>query len=113
DIGGFKNLPDRCSRRREEAELDLLQKSASSRRRLRLLNPPFLVTFCDIFPTADSRSARKERGQPCPRVSENGADQHADKAVRAPSCIHLGRRLQAVELHLARCLRNDNYFPIL
>src|SRR5256885_14499313 len=37
--GGF-NLPRRRSRRREEAELDLLQKSASSRRRLRFGNPP-------------------------------------------------------------------------
>src|SRR5438105_4031176 len=37
--GGF-NLPRRRSRRREEAELDLLQKSASSRRRLRFVNAP-------------------------------------------------------------------------
>src|SRR2546423_10609344 len=35
----------RRSRRREEAELDLLQKSASSRRRLRLVNPLFPSRF--------------------------------------------------------------------
>src|SRR5207237_6246025 len=37
--GEMKNRPRRRSRRREKAELDLLQDSASSRRRLRFFNP--------------------------------------------------------------------------
>ena len=39
EINGVKNLPRRRSRRREEAEFHLPEKSASSRRRL-CLNPP-------------------------------------------------------------------------
>src|SRR5207253_9178422 len=59
-MGGFKNLPDRRSRRREEAELDLLQKSASSRRRLRFLNPPCLWPELHFgVPAAKKRLCKK------------------------------------------------------
>src|SRR5437867_6161008 len=41
--------------------------------------------------TADSTISRKERGQPCPRVSTASPQYRADKAVRAPACITRGR----------------------